>query len=95
MPDLSAINKAFFPELALYFARNNLSSLLRLQVRLEGVPKRMFELILDQGTIMLDETAIYSCSASRQTRWMFELKGGEPRVCATNEAHAKKTSGNH
>ena len=95
MPDLSAINKAFFAELALYLARNNLSSLLGLQVRLEGVPESMFELILDQGTIMLDETAIHGCSASRQTGWMFELKDGEPRVCAANETHAKKTSGNH
>lgn len=55
----------------------------------------MFELILDQGTIMLDETAVYGCSASRQTGWMFELKDGKPRVCAANETHAKKTSGNH
>ena len=67
MPDLSTINEAFFAELVLYLARNDLSSLLRLQVRLEGVPESMFELILDQGTIMLDETAIHGCSASQQT----------------------------
>lgn len=67
VPDLSAINEAFFAELGLYLARNDLSSLLGLQVHLEGVPKSMFELILDQGTIMLDKTAVHSCSTSRQT----------------------------
>lgn len=67
MPDLSAIKEAFFTEFILYLVRNNLSSLLGLQVRLEGVPESMFEFILDQGTIMLDEAAVHGCSASRQT----------------------------
>ena len=95
MPDLSAINEAFLTKFILYLVRNNLSSLLGLQVRLEGVPESMFELILDQGTIMLDEAAVHGCSASRQTGWIFELKDGEPRACAANKTHAKKTSGNH
>lgn len=95
MPDLSAINEAFFTELVLYLVRNNLSSLLGLQVLLEGVPESMFELVLDQGTIMLEEAAVHDCSASRQTGWTFELKDEEPRACAANETHAKKTSGNH
>jgi len=95
MPDLSAIRDDFFGELASYLTTNDLSSLLGLQVRLGGVPESMFELILDQGTIMLDKTAVRGCSASRQTGWTFELKDGEPRVCAANETHAKKTSGNH
>lgn len=95
MPDLSVIKEAFFTEFILYLVRNNLSSLLGLQVRLEGVPESMFELILDQGTIMLDEAAVHGCSASRQTGWTFELEDGEPRVRAANETHAKKTSGNH
>jgi hypothetical protein len=95
MPDLSDIDEAFFAELVSYLARNNLSHLLGLQILLEGVPESMFELVLDQGTIMLDEAAVHGCSASRQTGWTFELKGGEPRARAANETHAKKTSGNH
>ena len=61
MPDLSAINEAFLTEFILYLVRNNLSSLLGLQVRLEGVPESMFELILNQGTIMLDKAAVHGC----------------------------------
>lgn len=68
-----------------------MSSLFGLQVRLEGIPESMFALVFDQETIMLDETAVYGCSVSRQTGWTFELKDGEPRVCAANETHAKKT----
>lgn len=95
MPDLSAISDNFFAELASYLTSNDLTSLLGLQVRLEGVPESMFELILDQGTVMLDEAAVRGYSASRQTGWKFELKDGESRVCAANKTHAKKTSGNH
>lgn len=95
IPDLSGIDKAFFSEFILYLITNNLASLLGLQVRLDGMPKSMFELDLDQGTIMLDEAAVHGCAASRQTGWAFELKDAEARVCAANETYAKKTSGNH
>lgn len=95
MPDLSGIDKAFFSEFISYLITYNLASILGLQVRLGGMPKSMFGLVLGQGTIMLDEAAVHGCCASRQTGWTFELKDGEPRVCAANETHAKKTSGNH
>lgn len=55
----------------------------------------MFELILNQETIMLNETAVYDCFASQQTEWTFELKNEKLRVCAANKMHAKKTSENH
>ena len=90
VPDLSTINDAFFAELSRYLAKNDLSSLLGLQVRVEGVPESIVELILDQGTIILDGSAVHGCSPYRQTGWTFELKDREPRVCAANETYARK-----
>ena len=95
VPDLSTMTDAFFAELSWYLAKNDLSSLPRLQVSVEGLPEGMFELILDQGTIILDGTAVHGCSPYRQTGWTFELKDGEPRVCAADETHAKKVTGSH
>ena len=44
---------------------------------------------------MLNGAAVHGCSPYRQTGWTFELKDGEPRICAANEVHARKTTGNH
>jgi len=67
MLDLFVIKKVFFIEFILYLIRNNLSSLLELQIHLKSVSESMFELILNQETIMLNETAVHDCSASQQT----------------------------
>ncbi|TPX09025.1 uncharacterized protein E0L32_001714 [Thyridium curvatum] len=55
----------------------------------------MYELILDEGTVMLQEGAIKNCEPTRVTGWRFEAGPGGPRVCQANETHAKMTSGNH
>lgn len=55
----------------------------------------MWELILDQGTVMLDEAAVRGYSPTQITSWKFEVIDGQPRVCQSNETHAEKTSGNH
>lgn len=53
------------------------------------------ELILDQGTVMLDAAVVRNCSPTRITGWRFEVRDGQPRVCQANETHSEMTSGNH
>lgn len=55
----------------------------------------MSELILDQGTVMLESTYVKNTLLTRDTGWKFEATDGRPRVCSANETHAVMTSGNH
>lgn len=92
MPDLSRVNKAFFPELADYLHTNNLSTLIGLQI-IDQSPAHMLELILPLATVMLNVTDLSGCAATRQTGWKFEDESGEPRVCKPNESHGRHANG--
>ncbi|KAM0271145.1 hypothetical protein ACHAQH_009177 [Verticillium albo-atrum] len=97
LPDLSNVGQGFLAEFSRYITANNLAGLIGLQV-LGGGPcshLSMFELVLDQGTIMLDSSIVKSCRPTRVTGWTFELSDGMPRVCQSNETHAEMSSGNH
>jgi hypothetical protein len=94
LPDLSGIDPEFLDEFINYLVKNNLTSLLGLQV-LGCCDGSMSELILDQGTVMLESTSVKNTVPTRITGWKFEATGGGPRVCSANETHAVMTSGNH
>jgi hypothetical protein len=88
LPDLSGVDSAFLLELAEYLITNKLSKLVGLQV-IDPNPTSMLELILPQGTIMLDVSVLNGCVPTRQTGWKFESENGEPRVCQANETHGQ------
>ncbi|RXG41355.1 hypothetical protein VDGE_30439 [Verticillium dahliae] len=97
LPDLSNVGHGFLAEFSCYITSNNLAGLNGLQV-LGGAPCRhvsMFELVLDQGTIMLGNSIVKGCRPTRVTGWTFESSDGKPRVCQSNETHAEMSSGNH
>jgi hypothetical protein len=94
LPDLSGVGHGFLPEFQDYVVRNNLQNIIGLQVLgCEG--PAMSELILDQGTVMLETSHVKNATPYRITGWRFESCNGKPRVCAANETHAGMTSGNH
>jgi hypothetical protein len=55
----------------------------------------MWELILDQRTVILDAAVVRGCLLTRITGWRFKAEDGQPRVCQVNKSHAEITSGNH
>jgi hypothetical protein len=91
-PDLSQVDDAFFQELANYLRANNLSLLVGLQV-IDQNPADMLELVLPQGTVMLDVSNLNGCVPTRQTGWKFEVENSEPRVCKSNETHGTHENG--
>lgn len=92
LPDLPGVNNAFLIEIADYLSINNLSKLVGLQV-IDPNPIHMLELVLPQGTIMLDSSDLNGCIPTRQTGWKFESEDGEPRVCKSNETHGRHGDG--
>ncbi|EQL33191.1 hypothetical protein BDFG_04637 [Blastomyces dermatitidis ATCC 26199] len=94
LPDLSDVELGFLDEFIEYIVKNNLANLVGLQV-LGCVDSSMLELILDQGTVMLDSSIVKNTVPTRVTGWRFESVNGKPRVCSANETHAKMNSGNH
>ncbi|KAE8348271.1 hypothetical protein BDV28DRAFT_161496 [Aspergillus coremiiformis] len=94
LPDLSGVGPGFLDEFIDYIVKNNLASLIGLQV-LGCLDDSMSELILDQGTVMLETTYVKNTVPTRITGWKFEATDGRPRVCSANETHAVMTSGNH
>lgn len=92
MPDLSSVGKEFFADFIDYLITNDLTNLLGLQVLIDSMDQNMWELILDQGTVMLDAAVLRGCSPTRITGWRFEARDGQPRVCESNEKHV--SSGN-
>ncbi|CAI7626068.1 unnamed protein product [Penicillium pancosmium] len=94
LPDLSGVGPGFLDEFIDYIVKNNLASLIGLQV-LGCLDDSMSELILDQGTVMLESTYVKNTLPTRITGWKFEATDGRPRVCSANETHAVMTSGNH
>ncbi|KAI0402783.1 hypothetical protein F4802DRAFT_608487 [Xylaria palmicola] len=97
LPDLTNVEQNFLMEFSRYITAKNLVGLIGLQVLGNGACNNhsMSELILDQGTIMLDTSLVKNCQPTRITGWTFELSNGQPRVCQANETHSKMTSGNH
>jgi hypothetical protein len=95
MPSLSSVGKEFFADFIDYLITNDLMKLLGLQVLIDSMDQTMWELILDQGTIILDVAVMRGCSLTRITSWRFEARDGQPRVCQANEEHAKMTLGNY
>ncbi|RSL56782.1 hypothetical protein CEP54_008650 [Fusarium duplospermum] len=95
MPDLSGVGEGFLNEFVDYLVANNLTDLLGLQVLTARGEQSMSELILDNGTIMLDTSVIKGCTPYRITGWSFEVAHGNPRVCHSKETHAKVASGAH
>lgn len=55
----------------------------------------MWELILDQGTVMLDTVVVHGYLPTRITGWRFEARDGQPRVCQANKTHSEMTSSKH
>ncbi|KAM5439466.1 hypothetical protein MferCBS31731_004563 [Microsporum ferrugineum] len=94
LPDLSGVGQHFLEEFINYIVTNGLVSLIGLQVLGCG-DCSMTELVLDQGTVMLDSSHVKNTTLSRITGWKFEQFNGNPRVCSGNEGHAKMTTGNH
>ncbi|KUJ09263.1 uncharacterized protein LY89DRAFT_281988 [Mollisia scopiformis] len=91
-PDLSELDSAFLPNLADYLNKNDLSMLVGLQV-VDQNPANMLELILPQGTVMLDSSVLNGCVPTRQTGWKFESEDSKPRVCQANETHGQHANG--
>lgn len=50
--------------------------LIGLQVIDPCYPLHMFELVLPQGTVMLDVSTLNGYTPTRQTGWKFELENG-------------------
>ncbi|PYH97126.1 hypothetical protein BO71DRAFT_144867 [Aspergillus ellipticus CBS 707.79] len=90
---LSGVGPGFLDEFISYIVKNNLASIIGLQVLRCG-DDSMSELILDQATVMLDSSCVKNAVPTRITGWKFESVNGNPRVCAANETHATMTSGN-
>jgi hypothetical protein len=53
----------------------------------------MLELVLPQGTVMLEELNLKGCTSSTQTGWRFKLENGEPRACTATESHGTYANG--
>ena len=92
IPDLSRVNSAFLPELAEYLITNKLSELIGLQV-IDQNPAHILELILSQGTIILDVSNLNRYVPTRQTSWKFEVENSEPRIYKSNETHGRHING--
>jgi hypothetical protein len=92
VPDLSGIDSNFLPDLAQFLNTNNLAMLVGLQF-IDPHPSQLLELVLPQGTIMLDASDLKGCVSTRQTGWKFETENGEPRVCQANETHGQTRTG--
>jgi hypothetical protein len=92
VPDLSRVDDTFLVEFADFLHTNNLATLAGLQV-LDRYPSYMLELVLPQGTIMLDVSDLKGCVATRQTGWNFKVENGEPCVCQSNESHGETGKG--
>jgi len=91
-PDLSRVGNTFLPELASFLNSNDLAGLVGLQV-IDPRTSAMFELVLPQGTVMMDASRLGSCIPTRETGWQFDVEDGRPRVCQANEIHAATRDG--
>jgi len=88
VPDLTQVPSTFFSELANLLEMYNLNKIVGLQI-VDPHATDMFELVLPQGTIMLDMLELHGCVPTRQTGWTFTIENGKPQVCKRTEYHAK------
>ncbi|KYK53953.1 hypothetical protein DCS_05902 [Drechmeria coniospora] len=96
LPDVSVVGRGFLREFVNYLVANHLTELIGLQVLSDcGGNQSMYELILNEGTVMLQEDAVKNCEPTRVTGWKFEAGPSGPRACQSNETHSTMTSGNH
>ncbi|CEO58412.1 hypothetical protein PMG11_03139 [Penicillium brasilianum] len=94
LPDMSKVGLHFLDEFIEYIVQNSLTNLIGLQV-LGCDENSMSELILEQGTVMLNSTCIKNTVPTRITGWKFESVNGKARVCTANETHAATVKGVH
>lgn len=96
LPDFTNVGRDFLVEFARYVLDHNLADLIGLQVLGDGPcnNRGMSELILDQGTIILDNSLIKNCEPTCITGWSFQSCDGNLRACMANETHSKMTTGN-
>jgi len=92
VPDLSEVEDSFLAELAVFLSRNKLEAVIGLQI-IDPHPSHMLELVLPQGTVMMDVSNVNGCVPTRQTGWKFEVENGEVRACQANEMHAQTRTG--
>ena len=64
------------------------ADLIGLQVLGECGEKSMCELILDEGTVLLQADSIKNCQPTRVAGWKFEASPGRPGICQANETHS-------
>ncbi|QSS66848.1 hypothetical protein I7I51_03060 [Histoplasma capsulatum] len=87
LPDLSGIGPEVLDGFINYIVKNNLTSLIGLQV-LGWSDSSMSELILDHGAVMLGSTYVKNIKNTAPTLitgWKFEMTGGRLRVCSANQ----------
>ncbi|KAK0740644.1 hypothetical protein B0T18DRAFT_213528 [Schizothecium vesticola] len=92
VPDLPQVEDTFLAELAGFLSRNKLETVVGLQI-IDRHPFHMLELVLPQGTVMLDVSNANGCVPTRQTGWKFEVENGEVRVYQANEVHGQTRTG--
>ncbi|KAL2258874.1 hypothetical protein VTK26DRAFT_7638 [Humicola hyalothermophila] len=92
IPDLSQVDDTFLVELAGYLSKHKLEKLVGLQI-IDPHPSDILELVLPQGTVMLDVSNVNGYVLTRQTGWKFEVENGELRACQANEMHAQTRTG--
>ncbi len=97
LPDLNHVGQDFLVDFSRYLVDNNIADVIGLQVLEDGPCNShgMSELVLDQGTIMLDTSLIKNCEPTRVTGWLFSSSNGSPRAFMANETYSKMTTGNH
>jgi len=66
-----------------------------LEILGEHSGQSMYELILDDGTIVLQADATKDCKLTRVTGWKFEEGPHGSRVCSGAQSYTAKTNGNH
>lgn len=84
----------FFDEFIDYIVKKNLTGLIGLQV-LGCDDGSMSELILDQGTVLLESTFVKNTAPTRITGWKFEAAGGSRVFALQMKPMPVMTSGNH
>ncbi|KAH8161206.1 hypothetical protein CIB48_g7050 [Xylaria polymorpha] len=95
LPDLSIVGRDFLRDFIDYLVANDLIPLIGLQVPSNYGEQSMGDLILNDGTVMLQVADIKNCESFRVTGWRFEVGPNDPRACQANEVHQKMNSGNH
>lgn len=95
LPDFTNIGQAFLEEFSHYVTASDSIGLIGLRILRERARNKrgMSELILDQGTIMLDTSVIKKCQTTQVTCWKFEASIEIPRVCQSNETHLEMIFG--